>query len=306
MQLYETTKKPSLGLWATIIYVYDGSHEKFKENLNHLRKEFSNTIYLAFLYYIEALHAYLIQDFEKYKDCRENCYNFVIVHNTLNHVDFLEFYRLILQYMLEIDAYYLRSTYILSLAREKTRESLNINEILNDRINLAHIYNTIGNIELDRGNMQLAHQIFLKAEAIAKKIKLDRILAHIEGSIGEIYSQMGHFEEAIFWYKKSLKAIQKWSHDKRSLYVIHSYFAEVYFAKDEPEKAKTEMEKVLKILKESGFHDCLMKMKFVEILLYLDHLTEAERKLLEIDQEKKQKFLPTQNAYYMFLLGFLE
>jgi len=154
--------------------------------------------------------------------------------------------------------------------------------------------------------MQLAHQIFLKAEAIAKKIKLDRILAHIEGSIGEIYSQMGHFEEAIFWYKKSLKAIQKWSHDKRSLYVIHSYFAEVYFAKDEPEKAKTEMEKVLKILKESGFHDCLMKMKFVEILLYLDHLTEAERKLLEIDQEKKQKFLPTQNAYYMFLLGFLE
>ena len=73
--------------------------------------------------------------------------------------------------MLEMDAFYLRSTYILSMARDKTKECLNLNRALQDRILQAQINSTIGIIELERGSFQIAHQIFLKSEAIAKEIK---------------------------------------------------------------------------------------------------------------------------------------
>ena len=65
----------------------------------------------------------------------------------------------------------------------------------------------------------------------------------------------------MFWYNKSYEEVKSWRNDFRSLYVCYSNFAEVYFAKEEFEKAKKEMEKVLKIMDEKNFRNLSMKMK---------------------------------------------
>ncbi|MCG3223859.1 MAG: tetratricopeptide repeat protein, partial [Candidatus Heimdallarchaeota archaeon] len=175
-----------------------------------------------------------------------------------------------------------------------------------DRILQAQINNTIGIIELERGNFQIAHQIFLKSEAIAKEIKMDRLLGHVARSIGEIYLQMGHLDEALFWYNKSYSTVKEWKNDNRSLYVIHASFADIYFAKEEFEKAKIEMEKVLQILENGHFKDLFMQMKYAEILLYLADVSLVESILSQIEKEWKSKLSPTQKTFFLFLLGFLE
>jgi len=305
-ELYKTNPNPGLGLWYLISLIYDGNFEDYKQILATVKQELENTIFYAFIYYVQAIGAYLKQDYQLYEENRENCYNFYGLTSIEKMQESRELFKLIQIYMLELDAIYLQSTYILSLARDKTKESLNINRALNDRIGSAQIYNSIGNIELERGNFQLAHQIFLKGEAIAKEIKIDRLLGHITGSIGDVYRQMGHLEEALFWYDKCRKIVSGWTGDYRSLFMLHSSYAEVYFSKEEFGKAKEEMEKVLDIIKSKGFQNLAMRMKYVEILLHLDEVQESEAILLQIEQNKSRELTPTQKSNYWFLLGFLE
>ncbi len=302
------TKKgdPGLGLWCALSHLYAGEKEIYLDKIQKLKQELENSIFYAFIYYVLAVEAYLIQDYEAYITNRENCYNFYVLSESVHSDSTRDTFKLIQIYMLELDSIYLQNTNILSLARDKTKESLNINKALNDRINLAQTYNTIGMIELERGNFQLAHQLFLKGDAIAKEVKIDRLIGHVTASIGDVYLQMGHHEEAMFWYNKSYKEIKSWVNDYRSLFMIHSSFADVYFAKEEFEKAKQEMEKVLTILKERHFKNVLMMMKYVEILLYLDEISQSEELLRKIDVESKSQQSPSQKSYYLFLLGFIE
>lgn len=304
-ELYAKRKDSGLGLWCALNHIYAGEKDTFQERVKNLQDELKDTIFYAFLYYIKAVEYYLVQDYQMYKENRENCYNFYVLNDKVHSLSTRDTYKLIQMYMLELDSIYLQDTYILSLARDKTKETLNINKAFNDRIVLAHTYNTIGIIELERGSFQLAHQLFLKGEAIAKDVKIDRLLGHITGSIGDVYLQMGHLDEAMFWYEKSYKEVKSWGNDYRSLYVCHSNFAEVYFAREDFEKAKDEMEKVLKILDERHFRNLTMKMKYVEILLYLEDLTKSEQ-LLKIIEESKKMLTPSQKSLYLFLLGFYE
>jgi tetratricopeptide (TPR) repeat protein len=305
-ELYKTNPNPGLGLWYLISLIYDGQFELYNQILSTIKQELENTILYIFIYYIQAIEAFLKQDFPIYEENREKCYNFYAYAVIDGMHESRELFKLAQIYMLELDAIYLQSTYILSLARDKTKESLNINRALNDRISSAQIYNSIGNIELERGNFQLAHQIFLKGEAIAKEVRIDRLSGHITGSIGDVYRQMGHLEEALFWYDKSKKIISNWTGDSRSLFMLHSSYAEVYFAKEEFGKAKEEMEKVLEIIRTKGFQNLTMRMKYVEILLHLDEVQKSEEILNEIDQNKKRELTPTQKSNYWFLMGFLE
>ncbi len=305
-ELYSKNPNAGLGLWYSVCLIYKGSFEEFNEVLETIKQELEKSILYAFIYYVQAIEAYLTQDYQIYKENRENCYNFYGFADVENMQESREIFKLIQIYMLEMDAIYLQSTYILSLARDKTKESLNINRALNDRISSAHAYNSIGNIELERGNFQLAHQFFLKGEAIAKEIKIDRLLGHITESIGNVYRQMGHLEEAIFWYNKSKKIINSWTCDFRSLFMLHSSYAEVYFSQEEFAKAKEEMEKVLEIIQNKGFQDLVMEMKYVEILLHLDEVKESGSILRMLEKPKKGELTPTQKSNYWFLQGFLE
>ncbi|MCE7742256.1 MAG: tetratricopeptide repeat protein [Candidatus Heimdallarchaeota archaeon] len=305
-ELHTKKQDPGLGLWCALNHIFAGEKRIFKQKVDRLKVELKDTIFYAFIYYILAVESYLIQDYEYYKHNRENSYNYYAINDKVHSDSTRDTFKLIQIYMLELDSIYLQNTYILSLARDKTKESLNINKAFNDRINLAQTYNTIGIIELERGNFQLAHQLFLKGEAIAKDVKIDRLLGHITGSIGDVYLQMGHLEEAMFWYAKSYKEVKSWMNDYRSLYVCYSNFAEVYFAQEEFEKAKNEMEKVLTILDERNFKDLSMQMKYVEILLYLDDLKQSEILLKQIDEESKSLLTPSQKSLYLFLLGFFE
>ncbi len=305
-ELYNKRKDSGLGLWCALNHIYAGEKDIFHERVKKLQDELKDTIFYAFLYYIKAIENYLVQDYQMYKENRENCYNFYALNDKIHLLSTRDTYKLIEMYMLELDSIYLQDTYILSLARDKTKESLNINKAFNDRIILAHTYNTIGIIELERGNFQLAHQLFLKGEAIAKDVKIDRLLGHITGCIGDVYLQMGHLDEAMFWYEKSYKEVKSWVNDYRSLYICHSNFAEVYFAREDFEKAKDEMEIVLKILDERHFRNLNMKMKYLEILLYLADLTKCEQLLKIIEEESKKMLTPSQKSSYLFLLGFYE
>ena len=304
--LYEESQSPGLGLWYSFCLIFEGRIDEYTEQIKKLRSELKGSLLFAFIFYIEAIQGFLAQDFKKYEENRENCFNFMILsyHDEKKYQG--DLFKLIQMYMLEMDATYLRSNYVLSLARNKTEECLNINRALNDRIIQAQLHSTIGIIELDRGNFQLAHQIFLKAEAIAKDIQMERLLGHINGSIGDIYLQMGHLEEAMFWYDKSRKIIETWVCDYRSLYVLYSNTAEVYFAKEEFEKAIEEMEKALEIIENMKFKDFSIKMKYVEILLYVDQIPKVESIMAEIDKESEGILTPTQKSFYWFLLGFLE
>ncbi|NPD90116.1 MAG: tetratricopeptide repeat protein [Asgard group archaeon] len=304
--LYEKTNNDGLGLWYLMYLIFKGDYEKYNENIDNLKRMLKDSILSAFIYYVEAISGFLTQKYSKYLENRENCFNFIALNTQDEKGMRGDIFKLIQIYMLEMDALYLRSNYVLSLARNKTKECLNINRALNDRIIFAQIYSTIGTIELDRGNFQLAHQIFLKSEAIAREIKMDRLLGHITGSIGDVYLQMGHLDEAMFWYNKSKSIVEKWKSDYRSLYVLHSNFADVYYAKEDFDKATEEMEIVLEILQKKGFQDLSMNMKYAEILLYQEAIGKVEEILLMIDREWKDDLTPTQQAYYWFLLGFLE
>ena len=305
-ELYSIRKDSGLGLWCALSQIYAGAIDKFKEYTDRLRIELADTIFIAFLYYIQAVESYLVQDLDNYRENRENCYNYYAMNTKVYSDSTRDTYKLIQIYMLELDSIYLQNTYILSVARDKTKESLNINKAFNDRINLAQTYSTIGLIELERGNFQLAHQLFLKGEAIAKDTKIDRLLGHITGSIGDVYLQMGHLDEAKFWYDKSYKEVKRWGNDYRSLYICHSNFADVYFASEEFSKARIEMERVLNILERKNFKSLLMKMKYVEILLHLDDLEESKKLLDQIAEESSLVLTPSQKSLQLFLLGFLE
>ena len=273
---FERTRNSGIGLWNLMYLIFKGDYPSYAVQIENLKSNLKGSILSAFIYYIEAINGFLTHNYKKYLENRENCFNFIAL-NAIDEQGFRgDIFKLIQIYMLEMDAIYMRSNYILSLARDKTKECLNINQALNDRIVLAQIYSTIGTIELDRGNFQLAHQIFLKSEAIAKEIKMDRLLGHITGSIGDVYLQMGHLDEAVFWYDKSKKIIETWKDDYRSLYVLHSNFADVYFAKEDFDRAIDEMEVVLEILQQKGFQDLSMNMKYAEILLYQEAIGKAE------------------------------
>lgn len=304
--LYEKLKNPGLGLWELLAKLYCGYFTEYFELVERIKSQLADTIFFAFIYYAEAIHGFLTQDYKKYNENRENCLNYYAINIKIHKFGNFDFYKLIQIYMLEMESIYLYTTNILSLARDKTKESLNIIQALNDRICLAQTYNSIGIIELDRGNFQLAHQIFLKGEAIAKEMKMERLLGHLSGSIGDIYLQMGHIDEAMFWYNNGFKIIKEWKNDFRSLYVHYSKFADVYFAKEDFKNAKTEMQKALDILEERHFKDLSIQMKYVEILLYMEDIKEVEAILLKIDKEQKGQLTPTQRSNYWFLLGFLE
>ena len=303
---YKNKKTAGMGLWYALLLLYEGKVDEYNPLILELSEKLNNSILLAFTFYVEAIQGLLSQNFSKYIENRENCYNFFLVKYPQEIVYSGDLYKLIQIYMLEMDAFYLRSTYILSLARDKTKECLDLNRALQDRMLQAQINNTIGIIELERGSFQIAHQIFLKSEAIAKTIKMDRLLGHIAGSIGEIYLQMGHLDEALFWYNKSYSIVKEWKKDYRSLYVLLASFVDIYFAKEEFEKAKTEMEKVLQIIEKGNFKDLHMQMKYVEILLYLEDNSLVESILMQIEKEWKNQLSPTQKAFFLFLLGFLE
>jgi tetratricopeptide (TPR) repeat protein len=305
-EFYSKNPNAGLGLWYSVCLIYKGSFEEFNGVLETIKQELEKSTFYAFIYYIQAIEAYLVQDYQIYEENREKCYNFYGFEDAENMQESRELFKLIQIYMLEMDAIYLQSTYILSLARDKTKESLNINRALNDRISSAQTYNSIGNIELERGNFQLAHQFFLKGEAIAKEIKIDRLLGHITESIGNVYRQMGHLDEAIFWYDKSQKIINSWTCDFRSMFMLYSNYAEVYFSQEEFVKAKEEMEKVLDIIQNKGFQNLAMEMKYVEILLYLDEVKESESILRRLEKPNKGELTPTQKSNYWFLQGFLE
>ncbi|TET79675.1 MAG: hypothetical protein E3J43_03180, partial [Candidatus Heimdallarchaeota archaeon] len=125
-ELYSNNPNAGLGLWYSICLIYEGNFEEFTKILETIKQELEKSIFYAFIYYIQAIEAYLVQDYQIYKENRKNCYNFYGFADAENMQESREIFKLIQIYMLELDAIYLQSTYILSLARDKTKESLNI------------------------------------------------------------------------------------------------------------------------------------------------------------------------------------
>ncbi|MHA2256302.1 MAG: hypothetical protein ACXAAM_09530 [Candidatus Heimdallarchaeaceae archaeon] len=131
---YNRTKNAGLGLWYLMYLIFKGDYENYNENIENLKNELQDSILSAFIYYVEAISGFLTHKYSKYLENRENCFNFIALNTQDEEGMRGDIFKLIQIYMLEMDAMYLRSNYILSLARDKTKESLNINKALNDRI----------------------------------------------------------------------------------------------------------------------------------------------------------------------------
>lgn len=302
---YNKTKSPGMGLWYGNWLLNEGEMEQFEELSQNLEQELENSILILFLYNIKARYFIITHQHEKFKEKREKCYNFQLYTKDNNFLQ-SEFYKFAINYMFILDSHFLRITAVLVSARDKTKQTIDLTQTTKSQCLQALCYNSIGQIELDRGNFQLAHQFLLKAEAISKKLKYFRVLWMVSYQIGIVYSNMGHFEEAMFWFDKSQKIMNKWQNDNRGLYLHHFNRAEVFFAKEEITQAIKEIEIAISIAESKNFTVPELNLKYIEILLH-DNQTEKAGNLLE-EFEDKIKGIPTQaeKALIWFLKGFYE
>ncbi|MCG3223657.1 MAG: hypothetical protein H7647_04265, partial [Candidatus Heimdallarchaeota archaeon] len=125
--LYKKNQTAGMGLWYALLLIYEGKVEQYASLILELSDKLSHSILLSFTFYVEAIQGLLSQNFSKYIENRENCFNFFLVRYPQEIEYSSDLYKLIQIYMLEMDAFYLRSTYILSMARDKTKECLNLN-----------------------------------------------------------------------------------------------------------------------------------------------------------------------------------
>ncbi len=304
-ETYRQNKSPGMGLWCGNWLLNEGEMEEFEELTLKLEQELENSILIVFLYYIEARYFLLTQQHEKFKDRREKCYNYQLYTKDNNFL-LSEFYKFVISYMFILDSHYMRSTDVLILARDKIKQAIDMTKTIKAECLHAMCYNSISRIELDRGNFQLAHQFLLKAEAISKKLKYFRLLWIISSEIGVVYSNMGHFSEAMFWFDKSQKIMNRWQNDNRGLYMLHFNRAEVYFAKEAINQAIEEIELAISIAESKNFAVPELNLKYIEILLHDNQTKKAGKLLEEFENKKKGIITQSEKVLIWFLKGFYE
>ncbi len=302
---YKKNKSPGMGIWYGNWLLNEGEMAQFEELTRNLKQELENSILILFLYNIEARYFLVTHQHEKFKEKREKCYNFQLYTKDNNFL-LTEFYKFVINYMFILDSHFLRFTEVLVVARDKTKQAVDMTQTIKDQSLYAMCYNSMGQIELDRGNFQLAHQFLLKAEAISKKLKYFRVLWMVSYQIGIVYSNMGHFEEAMFWFDKSQKIMNRWQNDNRGLYMHHFNRAEVFFAKEEITQAIEEIEIAISIAESKNFVVQELYMKYAEILLHDNQTTKAGKLLEEFENNKKETITQSEKVLIWFLKGFYE
>ncbi|WP_298495344.1 tetratricopeptide repeat-containing sensor histidine kinase [uncultured Algibacter sp.] len=123
-------------------------------------------------------------------------------------------------------------------------KSKNLFNSLKDTLSIAKVNNSIGLIEIKRGNYNKGLQYSLSAIKELEKRNLTNELNLAYSNLANAYYNINVFEKAIEFYEKSLST-QIILNDKKGINESHSKLAELYSNKKEHRKAIDYYEKVL-------------------------------------------------------------
>lgn len=115
---------------------------------------------------------------------------------------------------------------------------------LNDTINIARVNNSIGLIEIERGNYEKGLKYALSAVKVLEKSHLKKELNTTYSSLALACYKIKAFDRATNFYEKALQ-IQEELNDTQGIYESSSKLAELYSNKKEHRKAIGFYEKVL-------------------------------------------------------------
>ena len=116
---------------------------------------------------------------------------------------------------------------------------------LNDTLSVAKVNNSIGLIEIKRGNYNKGLQFSLAAIAELEKRNLVKDLNLAYSNLANAYYNINLFEKATEFYLKAV-SVQNKLNDNKGINESHSKLAELYSKKKEHRKAIEYYEKVLK------------------------------------------------------------
>ncbi|WP_406684766.1 tetratricopeptide repeat-containing sensor histidine kinase [Seonamhaeicola sp. MEBiC1930] len=162
---------------------------------------------------------------------------------------------------------------------------------LSDTLGIAKVNNSIGLIEIKRGNYAKGLQFSLAAIKELEKRNLRNDLKLAYSNLGEAYQKIKAFDEAIEFYEKAL-AIQEQLNDNKGINVSNSNLAELYSRKKEHRKAIEFYEKVLVDNKNDSVRGKIYPKLGGEYLLFNDYSKASQYLIQGYNISKRQNNKP--------------
>jgi tetratricopeptide (TPR) repeat protein len=148
------------------------------------------------------------------------------------------------------EAYYKVGELNLAYENMKKAESLT-----NNKEDLMHIYNKIGLILLNMGNLDDAILYFMKSLTSAKELNNIDMQASILNNIANVYSSKGELDKALSYLEESLNL----QTNEKEKAVTYSNIANIYSGKGDYQKAIQYFQKAIEIDEKYGdYHNASM------------------------------------------------
>lgn len=302
---FNTNPTSAVNLWSIYWFINKGDALSYEDLLNQLLLRYKNSVLSCFIHYLMACIYLNQKSHDNFIRELESCYNYPI-HMSSLHLEDKSLYRIIMGYVMIIDASHLQLHYNLNKAKDKARETLKLINEINDRILILHLYNLIGTIEIDYGKIEVGHQFLLKSEAMAQKHGENRALVKIKADIGDMYLLLGHIDDATYFYSQSFQLLDTFPDDILLTHLLQANYTDILWRRGKKELAIENLEIALEEMAVRSYRDFALNLKYVEFLLYSERLDEAE-KILQAILLQETKILTERNlANLYFLQGYLE
>ncbi|TYA84434.1 tetratricopeptide repeat-containing sensor histidine kinase [Seonamhaeicola marinus] len=141
---------------------------------------------------------------------------------------------------------------------------------LNDTLNLARVNNSIGQIEIKRGNYTKGLRYSLASIKALEKQELSHDLKDAYSNLAKAYLNVGANNKAIEFFEKALSAQQVLG-DQYGVNISNSYLGDLYSLKEEHKKAITYYEEVLANVKNDSVKGSIYPKLGDEYLLFKDY-----------------------------------
>ena len=132
------------------------------------------------------------------------------------------------------DISFYRNNWVTTLRQYK--KSLDLFTKLKNNEGMAHINSSLGSALVEQGEVAKGEKLLVEAKTIAKRAKLDRLLAKINVNLGNVFNMRGLWNDALICYKESLSLIGR-KRDDAERAKLYINMAIVYKARGEFDKA---------------------------------------------------------------------
>ncbi len=127
----------------------------------------------------------------------------------------------------------------------------------NQKGKLANVLLVIGNIYVAQANYPKALEYYQKGEVIADSLNMISMMVHFYNNKGELYRNLGQFEESIKNYDHALE-IYKDSNDDYGQASIHTNLSDVFLKMGNIQQARIHVEEAVIIYEKSSNHEGLL------------------------------------------------